>query len=140
MAELLEYLARQLVDEPDAVRVERVDEGDAVLLAWVTPEFDAQAEAALVELLWRSAPFLSLAHDIGRGGLEAAVAQAALWSGVGAELELPEEAPRGGAAIVACPQDDVGRVGFVHLAELGTVGGDQLLGYSLAELEEAHGS
>ncbi len=32
MAELLEYLARQLVDEPDAVRVERVDEADAILL------------------------------------------------------------------------------------------------------------
>jgi uncharacterized protein len=32
MAELLEYLARQLVDEPDEVRVERVDEGDTVVL------------------------------------------------------------------------------------------------------------
>ena len=32
MAELLEYLARQLVDEPDAVRVETVEEGGAVIL------------------------------------------------------------------------------------------------------------
>jgi uncharacterized protein len=32
VAELLEYLARQLVDEPDAVRVERVDEDDALVL------------------------------------------------------------------------------------------------------------
>jgi len=32
MAELLEYLARQLVDEPDAVRVERVEEDDTVVL------------------------------------------------------------------------------------------------------------
>ena len=32
MAELLEYLARQLVDEPDAVRVERVDEDDTLVL------------------------------------------------------------------------------------------------------------
>jgi predicted RNA-binding protein YlqC (UPF0109 family) len=32
MVELLEYLARQLVDEPDAVRVERVDEDDTVVL------------------------------------------------------------------------------------------------------------
>ena len=31
MAELLEYLARQLVDEPDEVRVERVDEDDTVV-------------------------------------------------------------------------------------------------------------
>ena len=32
MAELLEYLARQLVDEPGDVRVERVDEDDTVVL------------------------------------------------------------------------------------------------------------
>lgn len=32
MSELLEYLAKRLVDEPDAVRVERVDEEDAVVL------------------------------------------------------------------------------------------------------------
>jgi hypothetical protein len=30
--ELLEYLARQLVDEPDAVRVERVEHDDALVL------------------------------------------------------------------------------------------------------------
>ena len=39
MAELLEYLARQLVDEPDAVRVEEVDrEGDTVLQLYVAPD------------------------------------------------------------------------------------------------------
>jgi uncharacterized protein len=32
LGELLEYLAKQLVDQPDAVRVERVDEDDAVVL------------------------------------------------------------------------------------------------------------
>ena len=32
MAELLEYLARQLVDEPDAVRVETAEEEGAVVL------------------------------------------------------------------------------------------------------------
>ena len=32
IAELLEYLARQLVDEPDAVRVEQVEEDDDTLL------------------------------------------------------------------------------------------------------------
>jgi uncharacterized protein len=32
VAELLEYLARQLVDEPDAVRVERVEQDDTLLL------------------------------------------------------------------------------------------------------------
>ena len=32
MRELLDYLARRLVDEPDAVRVEEVDEDGALLL------------------------------------------------------------------------------------------------------------
>lgn len=32
MAELLEYLARQLVDDPDAVRVETAEEDGAVVL------------------------------------------------------------------------------------------------------------
>ena len=32
MAELLEYLARKLVDRPDDVRVERIDEDDTVVL------------------------------------------------------------------------------------------------------------
>jgi predicted RNA-binding protein YlqC (UPF0109 family) len=32
VAELLEYLARQLVDEPDAVRVEEAEEDGAVVL------------------------------------------------------------------------------------------------------------
>jgi uncharacterized protein len=40
MAELLEYLARRLVDEPDAVRVERVDEDDTVVLRLHVAEND----------------------------------------------------------------------------------------------------
>jgi predicted RNA-binding protein YlqC (UPF0109 family) len=32
VADLVEDLARRLVDEPDAVRVERVDEGDELVL------------------------------------------------------------------------------------------------------------
>jgi predicted RNA-binding protein YlqC (UPF0109 family) len=32
MAELLEYLARQLVDDPESVRVERVDDEETVVL------------------------------------------------------------------------------------------------------------
>ena len=38
MSELLEYLARRLVDDPDSVRVEQVDEDDAcVLRLYVAP-------------------------------------------------------------------------------------------------------
>ena len=39
MAEIVEYLARRLVDEPDAVRVEEVDrEGDTVLQLYVAAD------------------------------------------------------------------------------------------------------
>ena len=40
MAELLEFLARKLVDEPDAVRVERVEEDDTVVLRLHVAEDD----------------------------------------------------------------------------------------------------
>jgi predicted RNA-binding protein YlqC (UPF0109 family) len=40
MAELLEYLARQLVDDPDAVRVEEGEEDDAVVLRLYVGEGD----------------------------------------------------------------------------------------------------
>ena len=39
MAELLEWLAKQLVDDPDAVRVEQVEREDATVLElYVSPE------------------------------------------------------------------------------------------------------
>jgi predicted RNA-binding protein YlqC (UPF0109 family) len=39
VAEIVEYLARRLVDEPDAVRVQEVDrEGDTVLQLYVAPD------------------------------------------------------------------------------------------------------
>jgi predicted RNA-binding protein YlqC (UPF0109 family) len=39
VAEIVEFLARRLVDEPDAVRVEEVDrEGDTVLQLYVAPD------------------------------------------------------------------------------------------------------
>jgi len=40
LAELLEYLARQLVDEPDSVRVEELDELDALVLRLHVAEDD----------------------------------------------------------------------------------------------------
>jgi uncharacterized protein len=39
MAEIVEYLARRLVDAPDAVRVEQIERDDAtVLQLWVAPD------------------------------------------------------------------------------------------------------
>jgi predicted RNA-binding protein YlqC (UPF0109 family) len=40
MAELLEFLARKLVDKPDEVRVERVEEQDVVVLRLHVAEDD----------------------------------------------------------------------------------------------------
>ena len=42
------------------------------------------AEAALVRFLWRAAPTLTAAHDVSEGGLAVALAELALWSGLGA--------------------------------------------------------
>ncbi len=39
MAEIVEYLARRLVDEPDAVRVDQIDRDDAIVLQlYVAPD------------------------------------------------------------------------------------------------------
>jgi phosphoribosylformylglycinamidine synthase len=121
-------------------------EGDVVLLAG-TPDtkapLDLRAGARLVEFLWRAAPLLSLAHDVSNGGLAVALAEAALWSGVGAELDLPAAGAwfreGGGEAVVACAPEDVGRLGGVPLRELGVVGGDALLGIPLSDLGKAYG-
>jgi phosphoribosylformylglycinamidine synthase subunit PurL len=113
-------------------------EGDVVLVAGEhdpTAPLDLQAEARLVEFLWRAAPLLSLAHDVSEGGLAAALAEAALWSGLGAEVDLPEC----GGAVIACAPEDVTRLGGVPLREIGAVGGGGLLGFGLAELRKAYG-
>jgi phosphoribosylformylglycinamidine synthase len=100
------------------------------------------AEARLIEFLWRAAPLLSLAHDAAEGGLAVALAEAALWSGIGAEVELDGDAETlfgegGGQAVIACAPEDVARLGGVPLQELGVVGGDRLLKVQLGQLREA---
>jgi phosphoribosylformylglycinamidine synthase II len=137
-------------------------EGDVVLLAGAGPislngsEYQARfgssggmpapvdyaAEAALVEFLWRSAPYLSLAHDASEGGLAVALAEAALASGVGAELDLPDDAVRlfgegGGQAVMACPREHVGILEGAPLRKLGVVGGVEVAGIPLDELADA---
>jgi phosphoribosylformylglycinamidine synthase len=106
---------------------------------------DLDAEAALVSFLWRTAPRASLQHDVSEGGLAVALAEAALWSGVGVELDLPGDAVElfgegGGRAIVALPADqvEVDPTGAdVALRRIGVVGGPSVLGVALAELREA---
>jgi phosphoribosylformylglycinamidine synthase subunit PurL len=150
---------------PDVRRIPgRWREGDVVLLAgepelslagsayhglaWSptgrSAELDLRAEAALVRFLWRAAPLLRLAHDGDRGGLAVALAEAALWSGVGAELELPGDelalfGEGGGQAVLACAPENVERLGSKGLRRLGVVGGETICGVALTELQEARG-
>ena len=103
---------------------------------------DLAAEAALIRFLWKAAPLLTLSHDVSDGGLAVCLAEAALHSGVGAELELPDGpvslfGEGGGCAVIACPADDVERLGSKGLRRIGVVGGDRLLGLPLPALKEA---
>ena len=106
------------------------------------PALDLDAEAALVEWLWRTAERSSLAHDVAEGGLAVALAEAAIHSGIGAELDHPEDAVTlfgegGGRAIVALPADqvEVDPTGSdVEVRRLGVVGGDAIVGVPVEEL------
>jgi phosphoribosylformylglycinamidine synthase len=93
--------------------------GDVVLLA-VAPEESLAAEAALVRFLWKAAPLLSLCHDVGYGGLERTLAEAARWSGRQADVELPEE-PTRGAAVLATSRERVAQLGSKGFVEIGRV-------------------
>ncbi len=95
--------------------------GDVVLLASVPPgPLDPTAEASLIRFLWKIAPLLTLAHDIGAAGLEAALDEAAEWSGRRAEVELPP-GPLGTAALLACAPEDVEQLGSRGLERIGDV-------------------
>jgi phosphoribosylformylglycinamidine synthase len=96
----------------DDVRVapNRWHTGDIVLVAEGEP-------AALIELLWRSAPLLSLAHDVGIAGLETALAEAAAWSGAPAEASGTAAA---GAVVLACARENVNRLDW-DVTEIGEV-------------------
>jgi phosphoribosylformylglycinamidine synthase len=95
--------------------------GDAVLLASVPGgALDVAAEAALVAFLWKVAPLVSLAHDVGGAGLEAALDEAAEWSGRRAAVDVPDE-PLRGAAIIACAPEDVDALGSRGLRRIGQV-------------------
>jgi phosphoribosylformylglycinamidine synthase len=95
--------------------------GDVVLLAGIPPApLDLQAEVALIRFLWKSAPLLTLAHDVGADGLVAALEEATEWSGRAASVDLPDE-QLGTAAIVACAPDDVGQLGSRGIRQIGVV-------------------
>jgi phosphoribosylformylglycinamidine synthase len=138
-------------------------DGDVILLAGASPvalagseyqarwgevggrpaRLDLPAEASLIEFLWRAAPQCSLVHDVSHGGLAVCLAEAAVASGLGAEIDLPDDpivwfGEGGGRAIVACAPELINRIGGVPLRQLGVVGGTSLLGVELDELREAN--
>ena len=83
MDELLAWIARGLVDEPDAVRVERVDEGDVVVLRLSVAPDDVD-ERALAERLY--APDMPDPDVLVRTSGELRVSNFLLWQLAYAEL------------------------------------------------------
>ena len=95
--------------------------GDAVLVATAPGELDLAAESALVRYVWKAGPVLTLAHDVSHGGVEQAVREAAEWSGLEADVELPQGGRGGGQVLLACAPEDVERLGTKNVARIGTV-------------------
>jgi phosphoribosylformylglycinamidine synthase II len=101
------------------------------------------AEAALIGFLARSAPFLTSSHDAAEGGLAVALAEAALFAGSGASIELPDDGVAwfgegGGQAVITCRPEDAARLDGAAVRKIGIVGGDTLLGVPLSELSAAY--
>jgi phosphoribosylformylglycinamidine synthase subunit PurL len=94
--------------------------GDIVLVATAPGELDLAAEAALVRFVWKAAPVLTLAHDVSDGGLVEALREAEQYSGLGADVDLPEP-PGGGQIVLACAPEDVERLGTRGLQRIGVV-------------------
>jgi phosphoribosylformylglycinamidine synthase subunit PurL len=108
---------------PDVRKVPgRWESGDTLLLV-TSPDGSLTAEAALIRFLWKAARHLSLCHDVGSGGIAAALAEAAAWSGgLEADVELPDDYDsRRGAAILACKPSKVKRLGTRGFVQIGVV-------------------
>ena len=87
----------------------------------VSGELDLAAESALVRYVWKAGPVLTLAHDVSHGGVEQAVGEAAEWSGLEADVELPQGGRGGGQVLLACAPEDVERLGTKNVARIGAV-------------------
>ncbi len=89
-----------------------------------------------MRLLHETAPRCSLVHDTAEGGLAVALAEAAITSGIGAALDLPDDAltlfgEGGGQAILASSEE-------LDLPRIGSVGGASLLGVPIEDLRQAY--
>jgi phosphoribosylformylglycinamidine synthase len=104
-----------------------------------------QSEVELIAHVWRAAPRCSLVHDTAEGGLAVALAEAAIFSGIGADLDLDDDVGSlfgelTGQVVLAVPPDradlDPGGADIV-IRRIGVVGGDSLLGVPVADLRRA---
>jgi phosphoribosylformylglycinamidine synthase subunit PurL len=109
---------------------------------------DLEAEARLVGFLWRAAPLCSLVHDVAEGGLAACLAEAAIFSGVGAAPTLEDDPVTifgevGGRAVLACSpdvRDEVLKIAAeqgVPVHGIGVAEGGTLFGVELSRLRSA---
>jgi phosphoribosylformylglycinamidine synthase subunit PurL len=109
---------------------------------------DLVAEARLIAFLWHAAPLATLTHDASEGGLAVCLAESAIFSGLGAALDLRDDPVElfgevGGRAIVACAPGDASELESVAeglgvpLRRVGEVGGGTLLGVELQRLRSA---
>jgi phosphoribosylformylglycinamidine synthase len=73
--------------------------------------------AALVGFVWRNAHRFSLAHDVSDGSPAAALREAADWSGLDADLDVPA----GPGVVVACAPYEAAALEWGDVVELGTV-------------------
>jgi phosphoribosylformylglycinamidine synthase len=144
---------------------ETADELDGSEWAWAghghlggrPPAVRLAAEQALARFVFQAADeeLLTAAHDLSDGGLAVALAEAALWRGVGVTCRLDGDAfpmlfaESTARAVVACADSAVDRVlevaaaAGVPVARLGRTGGDALtveglFTVPLAELRSVH--
>jgi phosphoribosylformylglycinamidine synthase subunit PurL len=114
----------------------------------VPASLDLELEARFVSFLWCAAPLSTLVHDVSEGGLAVCLAEAALFSGVGAQVELEDDPLEhfgevGGRAVVSCSPEATGSIRAlaldlgVPLRAVGMAGRATLLGVELAHLRRA---
>jgi phosphoribosylformylglycinamidine synthase subunit PurL len=105
-------------------------------LAGRPPRLDLAREAELIRALHEVAPRCSFVHDVSEGGLAIALAEGAIAAGIGAELDLPDDAltlfgEGGGRAILASSEN-------LPFPRIGSVGGSTLLGVRIEDLRHAY--
>jgi phosphoribosylformylglycinamidine synthase subunit PurL len=148
---------------PDVRRVPRTwNNGDAILLlgapelSFAGSEYqalysklagrpaalDLAVEAELIRALHDLAPRCSLIHDVAEGGLAVCLAEAAIASRIGAEIDLPGDplvlfGEGGGQAVVACAPAAISDL-EVPARVIGSVGGATLFGVPIDELGQTY--